>query len=116
MFSVFSVFYVHDQTSLLLLAVQADISLMINELNQINDVIVDQFVLKVSLCLSCQLDLSTLAKEQTHHLELQLEESRGHVVLLVTLTASQYVSIADLSLTPLDDPQERREIVKRYVS
>ncbi|XP_041666764.1 multiple C2 and transmembrane domain-containing protein 1-like isoform X2 [Cheilinus undulatus] len=62
----------------------------------------------------CQLDLSTLTKEQTHHLELQLEESRGIVVLLVTLTASAHVSIADLSVTPLDDPQERREILKRY--
>lgn len=70
------------------------------------------------LCLSssCQLDLSTLAKEHTHHLDLPLEESRGHVVLLVTLTASSHVSIADLSVTPLDDPQERREILKRYVS
>ncbi|XP_077442181.1 multiple C2 and transmembrane domain-containing protein 1-like isoform X2 [Vanacampus margaritifer] len=36
----------------------------------------------------CQLDLSTLAKEQTHRLELPLEESRGHLVLLVTPTAS----------------------------
>uniref|UniRef100_A0AAQ6A513 C2 domain-containing protein n=1 Tax=Amphiprion ocellaris TaxID=80972 RepID=A0AAQ6A513_AMPOC len=62
----------------------------------------------------CQLDLSTLSKEQTHHLELPLEESRGFVVLLVTLTASAAVSIADLSVTPLDDPQERREILKRY--
>ncbi|XP_044030302.1 multiple C2 and transmembrane domain-containing protein 1 isoform X2 [Siniperca chuatsi] len=62
----------------------------------------------------CQLNLSTLAKEQTHHLELPLEESRGYVVLLVTLTASAHVSIADLSVTPLDDPQERRQILKRY--
>ncbi|PWA26585.1 hypothetical protein CCH79_00001279 [Gambusia affinis] len=61
-----------------------------------------------------QLDLSTLSKEKTHHLELPLEESRGVLVLLVTLTASAAVSIADLSLTPLDDPEERREIVKRY--
>ncbi|KAI4790684.1 hypothetical protein KUCAC02_034471, partial [Chaenocephalus aceratus] len=51
--------------------------------------------------------------EQTHHLDLPLEESRGFVVLLVTLTASSHVSIADLSVTPLDDPQERREILKR---
>lgn len=65
---------------------------------------------------SCQLDLSTLAKEHTHHLELPLEESRGYLVLLVTLTASAHVSIADLSVTPLDDPQERSEILKRYVS
>ncbi|XP_013983783.1 multiple C2 and transmembrane domain-containing protein 1 isoform X2 [Salmo salar] len=62
----------------------------------------------------CTLDLSTLAKEHTHRLELALEESRGSVVLLVTLTASSHVSIADLSLTPLDDPIERREIIGRY--
>ncbi|XP_069369222.1 multiple C2 and transmembrane domain-containing protein 1 isoform X11 [Paralichthys olivaceus] len=62
----------------------------------------------------CQLDLSALAKEQTHHLKLPLEESQGYVVLLVTLTASAHVSIADLSLTPLDDPQEHREILQRY--
>uniref|UniRef100_H3D7T4 Multiple C2 and transmembrane domain containing 1 n=1 Tax=Tetraodon nigroviridis TaxID=99883 RepID=H3D7T4_TETNG len=62
----------------------------------------------------CMLDLSTLAKEHTHHLELPLEEARGFVVLLVTLTASAHVSIADLSVTPLDDPQERREILNRY--
>lgn len=65
---------------------------------------------------SCQLDLSILAKEHTHHLEMPLDESRGYVVLLVTLTASAHVSIADLSVTPLDDPQERSEILKRYVS
>ncbi|XP_062269399.1 multiple C2 and transmembrane domain-containing protein 1 isoform X3 [Platichthys flesus] len=62
----------------------------------------------------CQLDLSALAKEQTHHLEVPLEESRGHIVLLVTLTASAHVSISDLSVAPLDDPQEHREILERY--
>nr|XP_040053583.1 multiple C2 and transmembrane domain-containing protein 1-like isoform X6 [Gasterosteus aculeatus aculeatus] len=62
----------------------------------------------------CQLDLSTLPKERTHHLDLPLEESRGLLVLLVTLTASSHVSIADLSLTPLDDPLERRQILARY--
>ncbi|XP_036070346.1 multiple C2 and transmembrane domain-containing protein 1 isoform X3 [Oryzias melastigma] len=62
----------------------------------------------------CQLDLSSLAKEQTHHLELPLEENRGDLVLLVTLTATAAVSITDLSITPLDDPYERREIHKRY--
>ncbi|XP_068191681.1 multiple C2 and transmembrane domain-containing protein 1 isoform X2 [Antennarius striatus] len=62
----------------------------------------------------CQLDLSTLTKEQTHHLELPLEESRGLLVLLVTLTASAHVSISDLTVTPLDDPLERREIARRY--
>lgn len=68
------------------------------------------------LCSRCQLDLSTLSREKTHHMELPLEEAQGVLVLLVTLTASASVSIADLSVTPLDDPQERREIHKRYVS
>uniref|UniRef100_A0AAY5K5K5 C2 domain-containing protein n=1 Tax=Esox lucius TaxID=8010 RepID=A0AAY5K5K5_ESOLU len=62
----------------------------------------------------CTLDLSTLAKEHTHRLELPLQESRGSVVLLVTLTATSHVSIAELSLTPLDNPQERKEIMRRY--
>ncbi|XP_046870935.1 multiple C2 and transmembrane domain-containing protein 1 isoform X2 [Hypomesus transpacificus] len=62
----------------------------------------------------CKLDLSTLVKEQTQRLELELEECRGVVVLLVTLTASSHVSIADLSFTPLDDPQERQLIARRY--
>ncbi|XP_023816326.1 multiple C2 and transmembrane domain-containing protein 1 isoform X4 [Oryzias latipes] len=62
----------------------------------------------------CQLDLSTLAKEQTHHLKLSLEENRGDLVLLVTLTATAAVSITDLSITPLDDPCERRVIHQRY--
>ncbi|XP_061732117.1 multiple C2 and transmembrane domain-containing protein 1-like isoform X1 [Nerophis ophidion] len=62
----------------------------------------------------CQLDLSSLEKERTHLLELALEESRGHLVLLVTLTASTHISIADLAVTPLDDPQERGQILQRY--
>ncbi|KAL0965281.1 hypothetical protein UPYG_G00279220 [Umbra pygmaea] len=62
----------------------------------------------------CRLDLSTLAKEHTHRLELPLEESSGSVVLMVTLTASSHVSIAEMSLMPLDDPKERAELVKRY--
>ena len=67
------------------------------------------------VCFSCKLDLSTLVKEQTHRRELELEECRGVVVLLVTLTASSHVSIADLSFTPLDDPQERQLLARRYV-
>nr|XP_057913406.1 multiple C2 and transmembrane domain-containing protein 1-like isoform X3 [Doryrhamphus excisus] len=64
----------------------------------------------------CQLDLSSLAKEQTHRLELPLEESGGggHLVLLVTLTASAHISISDLSVAPLDDPGERGRMLGRY--
>ncbi|XP_066509294.1 multiple C2 and transmembrane domain-containing protein 1-like isoform X1 [Hoplias malabaricus] len=62
----------------------------------------------------CQVDLSLLSKECTHRLDLPLEEGEGTLVLLVTLTASAAVSISDLSVNMLDDPQERREILHRY--
>uniref|UniRef100_A0A671KE47 C2 domain-containing protein n=1 Tax=Sinocyclocheilus anshuiensis TaxID=1608454 RepID=A0A671KE47_9TELE len=62
----------------------------------------------------CQVDLSVLSKECTHRLDLPLEEGDGTLVLLVTLTASAAVSIADLSVNVLDDPHERKEILHRY--
>ncbi|XP_076783158.1 multiple C2 and transmembrane domain-containing protein 1 isoform X3 [Arvicanthis niloticus] len=62
----------------------------------------------------CQVDLSSLSREQTHKLELQLEEGEGHLVLLVTLTASATVSISDLSVNSMEDQKEREEILKRY--
>ncbi|NXP46577.1 MCTP1 protein, partial [Heliornis fulica] len=62
----------------------------------------------------CQVDLSTLSKEQTHKLEMPLEEGEGFLVLLVTLTASAAVTISDLSANSLEDPKEREEILKRY--
>ncbi|KAM9367469.1 multiple C2 and transmembrane domain-containing protein 1 [Phaethornis superciliosus] len=62
----------------------------------------------------CQVDLSTLSKEQTHKLEMALEEGEGFLVLLVTLTASAAVTISDLSISSLEDQKEREEILKRY--
>ncbi|XP_010148124.1 PREDICTED: multiple C2 and transmembrane domain-containing protein 1, partial [Eurypyga helias] len=62
----------------------------------------------------CQIDLSTLSKEQTHKLELPLEEGEGRLMLLVTLTASTAVSISELSANSLEDQKEREEILKRY--
>uniref|UniRef100_A0A672MF25 Multiple C2 and transmembrane domain containing 1 n=1 Tax=Sinocyclocheilus grahami TaxID=75366 RepID=A0A672MF25_SINGR len=64
----------------------------------------------------CQLDLSKLSREKTHKLELELEEDKGTLVLLVTLTATVVLSISDLSVNLLDDPDERQQIIKRYVS
>ncbi|XP_024909023.1 multiple C2 and transmembrane domain-containing protein 1 isoform X2 [Cynoglossus semilaevis] len=62
----------------------------------------------------CTIDLSLLSKEQTHKLELPLEEGEGLLVLLVALTASAAVSISDLSINMLDDPHERHQIMQRY--
>lgn len=61
------------------------------------------------------MDLSLLSKECTHRLDMALEEGEGTLVLLVTLTASTAVSIADLSVNILDDQHERKEIFHRYV-
>uniref|UniRef100_A0A803XPJ3 Multiple C2 and transmembrane domain containing 1 n=1 Tax=Meleagris gallopavo TaxID=9103 RepID=A0A803XPJ3_MELGA len=69
---------------------------------------------KKYLFMICQVDLSTLSKEQTHKLEMPLEEGEGCLVLLVTLTASAAVTISDLSVSSLEDPKEREEILKRY--
>ncbi|CAM4538707.1 unnamed protein product [Leuciscus chuanchicus] len=62
----------------------------------------------------CQVDLSLLSKECTHRLDIPLDEGEGTLVLLVTLTASAAVSIADLSVNILEDPRERKEILHRY--
>ncbi|XP_069081588.1 multiple C2 and transmembrane domain-containing protein 1 isoform X3 [Pleurodeles waltl] len=62
----------------------------------------------------CQVDLSTLSKEQTHKLELQLEEGEGCLVLLVTLTASAAVTISDITASTAEDENEHEDILKRY--
>uniref|UniRef100_A0A3P9INA6 Multiple C2 and transmembrane domain containing 1 n=1 Tax=Oryzias latipes TaxID=8090 RepID=A0A3P9INA6_ORYLA len=62
----------------------------------------------------CTVDLSLLSREHTHKLELPLEDGKGVLVLLVTLTASAAVSISDLSVNMLDDPHERHHIMQRY--
>lgn len=67
-------------------------------------------------CFRCTVDLSLLSREHTHKLELPLEDGKGVLVLLVTLTASAAVSISDLSVNMLDDPHERHHIMQRYVS
>lgn len=76
------------------------------------------FNLLVCVCvyLRCTIDLSLLSKEHTHKLDVPLEEGKGVLVLLVTLTASAAVSISDLSVNMLDDPHERHQIMHRYVS
>ncbi|XP_030049257.1 multiple C2 and transmembrane domain-containing protein 1 isoform X2 [Microcaecilia unicolor] len=62
----------------------------------------------------CQIDLSALGKEQTHKLELPLQEGEGCLVLLVTLTASAAISIADLPLSSLEHRKQQEEVLQRY--
>ncbi|XP_078421457.1 multiple C2 and transmembrane domain-containing protein 1 isoform X3 [Cetorhinus maximus] len=63
---------------------------------------------------SCQIDLSGLSKEHTHKLDIALSEGKGHIVLLVTLTASTPVNLLDLSFCMLDNKEERSEIAEKY--
>ncbi|XP_067838951.1 multiple C2 and transmembrane domain-containing protein 1-like isoform X3 [Heptranchias perlo] len=62
----------------------------------------------------CHIDLSGLSKEHTHKLDMTLSEGKGHLVLLVTLTASAPVSISDLSISTLDNQEERNKIMTKY--
>ncbi|XP_051972370.1 multiple C2 and transmembrane domain-containing protein 1-like isoform X1 [Xyrauchen texanus] len=62
----------------------------------------------------CQLDLSQLSREKTHRVELELDEDKGTIVLLVTLTATVAVPISDLSVNILENAHERQQILKRY--
>lgn len=62
----------------------------------------------------CQVDLSKLSREKTHKLDVELEENKGRLFLLVTLTATAAVSVSDLSVNMLGDAEERQEIINRY--
>nr|XP_033773573.1 multiple C2 and transmembrane domain-containing protein 1 isoform X2 [Geotrypetes seraphini] len=62
----------------------------------------------------CQIDLSALGKEQTHKLELPLQEGEGCLVLLVTLTASAAISVSDLPLSSLEYRKQQEDILQRY--
>ncbi|XP_051876276.1 multiple C2 and transmembrane domain-containing protein 1-like isoform X2 [Pristis pectinata] len=60
----------------------------------------------------CQIDLPGLSKEHTHKLDLALSEGKGHIVLLVTLTATAPVNDSDL--ITLDNNEEWSKIMARY--
>ncbi|XP_032873183.1 multiple C2 and transmembrane domain-containing protein 1 isoform X1 [Amblyraja radiata] len=59
----------------------------------------------------CQIDLSGLSVEHTHKLDLALSEGKGHIVLLVTLTATSPRNESKLSTM---NDEERRSIMTRY--
>uniref|UniRef100_A0A4W3JF28 Multiple C2 and transmembrane domain containing 1 n=1 Tax=Callorhinchus milii TaxID=7868 RepID=A0A4W3JF28_CALMI len=62
----------------------------------------------------CQINLSGLSREHTHKLELNLSEGNGRLVLLLTLTASPPVDIADTSVSKLEEEQQHKAIRRRY--
>uniref|UniRef100_A0A4W3H6Z8 Multiple C2 and transmembrane domain containing 2 n=2 Tax=Callorhinchus milii TaxID=7868 RepID=A0A4W3H6Z8_CALMI len=65
---------------------------------------------------TCKVDLVMLPKGQINHLELPLENEQGSLLLLVTLKVFTGIAISDLCASPLDDVNERKQIIQSYVS
>ncbi|XP_032906599.1 multiple C2 and transmembrane domain-containing protein 2 [Amblyraja radiata] len=62
----------------------------------------------------CTVDLLALPKEHVSHLDLPLVNGAGSVVLLVTFSACSGVCISDPSVSLLDDPTEKHQMIERY--
>ncbi|XP_078252613.1 multiple C2 and transmembrane domain-containing protein 1-like isoform X2 [Rhinoraja longicauda] len=88
--------------------------LLTNERNDIVEVAVwDKDVLKKDDFIGrCQIDLSDLSVEHTNKLDLALSEGKGHVVLLVTLTATPPLN--ESKLITMNNNTERRRVMSRY--
>uniref|UniRef100_A0A4W3H6V7 Multiple C2 and transmembrane domain containing 2 n=1 Tax=Callorhinchus milii TaxID=7868 RepID=A0A4W3H6V7_CALMI len=63
---------------------------------------------------TCKVDLVMLPKGQINHLELPLENEQGSLLLLVTLKVFTGIAISDLCASPLDDVNERKQIIQSY--
>ncbi|CAH1255460.1 MCTP1, partial [Branchiostoma lanceolatum] len=62
----------------------------------------------------CQVDLSELKREETHHIEKELEDGAGSVSFLLTITGSAgNETITDLA-NYMPDPRERLEVQRRF--
>lgn len=64
----------------------------------------------------CHVDITALPAKQTNCLELPLEKHPGSLLMLIAVTPCTGVSISDLCVCPLGDPNERQQISQRYVS
>ncbi|KAL0977999.1 hypothetical protein UPYG_G00164490 [Umbra pygmaea] len=63
---------------------------------------------------TCEVDLSTLLSNKTQVFNNALDQVKGRVVFLVTLSMCNSVSISNLCSTPLEEPQERNSILENY--
>ncbi|MXQ82753.1 hypothetical protein E5288_WYG022770 [Bos mutus] len=63
---------------------------------------------------TCKVDISALPLKQANCLELPLESCQGTLLMLVTLTPCSGVSVSDLCVCPLADPNERKQIAQRF--
>ncbi|KAM7406521.1 hypothetical protein PAMP_000895 [Pampus punctatissimus] len=64
----------------------------------------------------CEVDLSRLPVNKRELFTNTLDQGRGRLVFLVTVTSCSGVSISDLCTAPLDDPHERKNQLHNYVS
>ncbi|XP_053172284.1 multiple C2 and transmembrane domain-containing protein 2 isoform X1 [Scomber japonicus] len=62
----------------------------------------------------CEVDLSRIPISKRHLFTLTLDQGRGRLVFLVTITTCSGVSISDLFAAPLDEPQERQNQLDNY--
>ncbi|NXI14098.1 MCTP2 protein, partial [Irena cyanogastra] len=63
---------------------------------------------------TCHVDITALPTKQTNCLELPLEKRPGSLLMLVAVAPCAGVSISDLCVCPLGDPNERQQISQRY--
>ncbi|XP_019359575.1 PREDICTED: multiple C2 and transmembrane domain-containing protein 2 isoform X2 [Gavialis gangeticus] len=63
---------------------------------------------------TCKVDITALPKKQTSPLELPLEKQPGSLLMLIAVTPCSGVSISDLCVCPLEDPNEKKQISQRY--
>ncbi|XP_053127657.1 multiple C2 and transmembrane domain-containing protein 2 isoform X2 [Hemicordylus capensis] len=62
----------------------------------------------------CKVDVSALPTPQGNRLELPLEKQPGSLLMVISVSPCLGVSISDLCVCPLGDPNERKEISQRY--
>ncbi|XP_063170399.1 multiple C2 and transmembrane domain-containing protein 2 [Candoia aspera] len=62
----------------------------------------------------CKVDVGGLPDKQANRLELPLEKQPGFLVVVISVAPCLGVSISDLCVCPLGDPNERKQISQRY--
>nr|XP_056721692.1 multiple C2 and transmembrane domain-containing protein 2 isoform X2 [Euleptes europaea] len=62
----------------------------------------------------CKVDIVALPDKWANRLELALEKQPGSLLVVVSVAPCSGVSISDLCISPLGDPNERKQISQRY--
>ncbi|KAM6426270.1 multiple C2 and transmembrane domain-containing protein 2 [Liasis olivaceus] len=62
----------------------------------------------------CKVDVGGLPDKQANCLELPLEKQPGFLVVVISVAPCYGVSVSDLCVCPLGDPNERKQISQRY--